>query len=280
METALVSKNFWGDELYQKRAREALPILVRQAICGETIHYSQLASELNIPNARNLNYVLGCIGNTLQEESEAHGVELPPIQCLVVNKETGLPGEGVGQFISNVDFRALNKKQRHVLVQSQLAKIYAFPDWLKVLEVLGLQPPQFTTILKQQIGFSGGEGERHNALKRYIAENPHFIGLAKSLPKGDIEYYLPSGDSVDVMFVWRNQFIAVEVKSRISTTEDLVRGMFQCIKYQSVTEAMLGVQGLPQNVRTILVLESKMPLGLKKVQHMLGIEIIDEVEMP
>lgn len=65
METAQLSDTFWGDKLYQQRAREALPLLVRQAVVGETIFYSQLASEMNMPNARNLNFVLGCIGNTL-----------------------------------------------------------------------------------------------------------------------------------------------------------------------------------------------------------------------
>jgi len=59
---------------------------------------------------------------------------------------------------------------------------------------------------------------------------------------------------------------------------DVSRGLFQCVKYQSVTEAMLGVQGLPQNVRTVLVLGSKLPSSLKTTQHMLGIEVIDEIK--
>jgi len=47
-----------GSKLYQQRARRTLPLLVRQAEAGETIPYSALAAELQMPNARNLNFVL------------------------------------------------------------------------------------------------------------------------------------------------------------------------------------------------------------------------------
>ncbi|WP_254318854.1 hypothetical protein [Vibrio cholerae] len=129
METAEIAENFWGDKLYQQRARKALPFLVRQAIVGETIFYSDLAEELEMPNARNLNYVLGCIGTTLEELAEETEEEIPPIQCLVVNKATELPGEGIGLFISDKDFKKLSKKQKKKIVDSQLTKIYSYPDW-------------------------------------------------------------------------------------------------------------------------------------------------------
>ena len=38
--------------LYQRRAFSALPLLVRQAQAGRTIHYEQLARELGMPNLR------------------------------------------------------------------------------------------------------------------------------------------------------------------------------------------------------------------------------------
>ena len=164
METAEVSESFWGDKLYQQRAREALPLLVRQALVGEKIFYSQLADEMNMPNARNLNYVLGCIGSTLIELGEELDIEIPPIQCLVVNKTTELPGEGIGWFISDSDFRKLNKKQKKVVVDSQLAKIYAFPDWLSILKLLGLKKPDFPALPRQKPRKGGGKGEAHKAL--------------------------------------------------------------------------------------------------------------------
>ncbi|WP_233418111.1 hypothetical protein [Vibrio cholerae] len=88
---------------------------------------------------------------------------------------------------------------------------------------------------------------------------------------------MPSGDSVDVMFSYRKQMVAVEVKSRISDVADINRGLFQCVKYQAVTEAMLGTQGKPQNVQTLLVLESSFPKELIPLKNMLGVKVIADV---
>ena len=113
MEPAKIAEPISGDKLYQQRARAALPILVRQAQAGTPIFYSELALELGMPNPRNLNYVLGSIGQTLKALSAGGGTEVPPIQCLVINKNTGLPGEGIGWFITDKeDFRKLPKKQQ------------------------------------------------------------------------------------------------------------------------------------------------------------------------
>jgi hypothetical protein len=68
-ETARIAKGILGEKLYQKRARAALPILVRQATAQQKITYGDLAEELSIPNARNLNYVLGSVGITLLDLS-------------------------------------------------------------------------------------------------------------------------------------------------------------------------------------------------------------------
>lgn len=99
MATAKISSPISGDKLYQERARAALPILARQAKAGSTLFYSDLAQELGMPNPRNLNYVLGSIGQTLEHLSKQWKKKIPPIQALVVNKSTGLPGEGVGWFL-------------------------------------------------------------------------------------------------------------------------------------------------------------------------------------
>ena len=93
-----------GEKLYHERARVTLPYLVRQAKSGQTIYYSDLAKEVGIPNPRNLNYALDSIGNALVTLGENTKTEIPPIQCLVVNKSQGLPGEGISWFISPTDF--------------------------------------------------------------------------------------------------------------------------------------------------------------------------------
>ena len=278
METAKVAKGIWGDKLYQQRAREALPLLVRQATVGETIFYSHLADEMKMSNARNLNYVLGCIGETLIELSEEHKITIPPIQCLAVNKKNELPGEGIGWFISRTDFKQLSKKQKKIIVDSKLAEIYSFKNWLDILDMLGLDKPTYPLIPKNTTRKKrGGEGKAHKELKEYIALNPMIIGLPPSCQKGETEFSLPSGDSIDVVFSHKKQMIAVEVKSRISDISDINRGLFQCVKYQAVSEAMLSTQGKPSNVRTILVLESEFPPELREIKHMLGVEVIHNI---
>lgn len=145
METAKIAEPIWGDKLYQQRAREAFPILVRQSIAGQPIFYSDLADELQMPNPRNLNYVLGSIGQTLQNLSLEWQEKIPPINCIVINKSTGLPGEGVGWFIDDKNkFETLPRKNQRAIVDVELQNIYAYRRWLEILHLLGLEYQQTT----------------------------------------------------------------------------------------------------------------------------------------
>lgn len=278
MKSTEAFKVIWGDKLYHQRAREAFPLLVRQALMGETIFYSDLAEEMGMPNERNLNYVLGCIGNTLLEIAKHRGQDIPPIQCLVVNKATQLPGEGFDSFISDTNFEKLDKKRKRIMVDIYLNNIYSYPCWYEILDQLGLDRPTFPSIIFPiSVYYGGGEGEQHKQLKEFVANNPAIVGLPTSCSKGRTEFALLSGDSLDVMFSWRDELIAVEVKSSISNMSDINRGLYQCVKYQAVLEAMLGVQGKPKNVRTVLILESSFPKELISTKNMLGIEVLSDV---
>ena len=138
LSTSDKAKTIFGDplddSLYQKRARAALPILVRQALAGEPIVYEDLAKELKMPNPRNLNFVLGSIGNTLSELGEKWPEKIPPIQALVVNKETALPGEGVHFFDEKMDL-----SQKKAIVRTKWEEVYKYQKWLDVLDKLGIQ---------------------------------------------------------------------------------------------------------------------------------------------
>jgi len=228
-----------GDKLYQLRARQTLPYLVRQAKAGQTISYSELASELNYKNPRSFNYILGAIGNSLLELSNLHYIEIPPIQCIVVNKNTRLPGEGLEGFL-NTDFSNLTKRQQEILIDMQLAKVYTFNQWDWILSLLGLEPlveDLQVELDKAKNILGGGESEDHRKFKEWISKNPQAIGLKGTLSNGETEYKLPSGDSIDILFMDKDLLIAVEVKSKISKKEDILRGLFQCIKYKKVLEA-------------------------------------------
>lgn len=287
MEYPKPEKPIFGDRLYQQRARIALPLLVRQAEAGMTITYSDLALELGMPNPRNLNYVLGSIGETLQSLSKEWGEKVPPIQCLVINKNTGLPGEGVGWFLADTDvapqfqnYKNLPNRQQRDIVNKQLHFVFAYKRWRDVLQMLDLKPlaSDFLDLLKvtPQRG-GGGESENHRLLKEFVASHPEVIGLPKGTPKGKPEHLLPSGDSLDVSFQGADDWIGVEVKSSISNDPDIVRGLFQCVKYRAVMEAVQRARALPQNSRTILVLENKFPDHILPLKNILGVEIVEGV---
>lgn len=281
MSTAKISEPISGEKAYQVRARAALPLLVRQAKAGAPIFYSDLAEELGMPNPRNLNYVLGSIGQSLERLSKSWKHKVPPIQCLVVNKNSGLPGEGIGWFlVKKEDFATLSLRQKRAIVEAELQNVFSYTHWNDVLKTLELEPTtsDFSPfVTKATGGFGGGESEDHKALKAYVALNPTVIKLSANTPNGITEFPLPSGDSLDVSFNGKKVWIAAEVKSSISTEGDIVRGLFQCVKYRAVMEAVLLTESKPQNARALLVLESKFPKSLIPLRNMLGVEVVEGV---
>lgn len=128
-------------------------------------------------------------------------------------------------------------------------------------------------------GGNGGEGPEHEKLKEHVKQTPRILGLPQAAA-AESEYRLESHDSVDVMFSYGGQMVCVEVKSKISDTADIRRGIFQCVKYKAVTEAMLKAKGKEPNVRSALVLGGRLPRDLKDTQKKLCIETIEDVKAP
>lgn len=284
---SIYGDNMHGKRLYQKRAREALPVLVRQAEAREKIFYGDLAEELNIPNPKTLNFPLGSIGKTLQEIGKSWKEKIPPIQCLVVNKNTGLPGEGISGFISDEnEFRKLSTGKKDALVRGVLAKVFGYDKWDSVLEELGLEPALIPESVIQEVAKSalskrgsGGEGREHKKLKQYIENNPQSIGIGARNWETEIEKDLPSGDFIDVSFESKRRWIGVEVKSKISDEGDIQRGLYQCVKYQAVMKAYSSVQPRQKDVKVILALGCKLPKRLISVRNTLGVEVVENVKV-
>ncbi len=67
--------------------------------------------------------------------------------------------------------------------------------------------------------------------------NPQWVGLPNSLSPGEVEVSLHSGDSLDVLFFDSNRRIAVEVKGASAPVGEVIRGLFQCVKYEAVLDA-------------------------------------------
>ena len=96
--------------LQRKRAAAAWKVLAKRANKGDSpLTYGQLCSQLGGLNPRVAQWFLGKIQNYCDKHA------LPPLQALVVNANTRLPGPGyVGSARTPVEHnRALQRVNRH-----------------------------------------------------------------------------------------------------------------------------------------------------------------------
>jgi len=59
--------------------------------------------------------------------------------------------------------------------------------------------------------------------------------------------------------------------------EDILCGLFQCVKHQALLEASLSVLGKSMNVAILLALGTAFPSVLVPVKNVLGINVIDKI---
>ena len=90
-----------GTEWTSHIARLALPILLWVAKKGRTITYKQLAEELQARHGESIKRRMtlygkpaGKIGDTLIMLAEEWQEDVPPVNAIVVNAQTELPGKG------------------------------------------------------------------------------------------------------------------------------------------------------------------------------------------
>ena len=170
-ETASKAKTMYGNDLYQRRARVALPQLIGLASQGGKIYYEDLATTLGISNPRLLNYVLGSVGQTLLALGRRWRKRIPLIQCLVINKANELPGEGVGFFIEKRRYKQLTNAERHEEVDKIHKEIWRYPTWDKVLDELMLDSPSRTAVTRirkasRRQGGGYGDPEKNRCVER------------------------------------------------------------------------------------------------------------------
>ena len=130
----------------------------------------------------------------------------------------------------------------------------------------------------QSFGY-GGEGDSHKELKEYIFNNPNVIGIEEYTEK-QTEHILLSADRIDVWFkLADDSCVAVEVKSHKSTEADILRGIFQCVKYKAIMDAEDKVHRSEASNSSILVLGGTLSEHNKYYSDMLGVTVIDNVKI-
>jgi hypothetical protein len=164
-----------------------------------------------------------------------------------------------------------------------------YPRWDGVLTHFGLEPVVLArskslqaiakSVGEPKYGGVGGESEDHRRLKEYVKENPQLLGISRSL-RGKTEYMFLSNDEIDVLFKCSPAWVGVEVKGVRSDPPDIMRGIFQCIKYRALIEASQRYEQVEVDSRVVLVLGGTLPPELRSVVGLLDIEFVEDVKVP
>ena len=257
---------------------QSIPILVRWAENGITTNtYGDLIKELGMTKFSGIGYTLGCIEDVLSALRKKTGKSIPTLNALIRGKD-GLPSSGFKYVYPDYDSYPKNVKK--ALVDAENAKTIKYDNWDTVLQLLCLKPSVINTQKDEEAIRTNkhtgiGEGPQHKELKEYIYKHPESIGI-RNVVMSDTEYTLLSGDRIDVYFELKNGTrIAVEVKSIISADDDILRGLFQCVKYKSILDAENKIHGLLSNNLSLLVLEGTLSESNQQVKDSLGINVIE-----
>jgi hypothetical protein len=174
-----------------------------------------------------------------------------------------------------------NEKKIFVLGLNKEAIEYQQWDW--VLSALGLTPSVIdttaseTAIRSGKFYGGGGEGPDHKKLKEYIYNHPEVIGI-KDIKKRDMEHILLSGDRLDVYFELADgSKVAVEIKPSTSPDADVMRGLYQCVKYKTILDAEDKVHGNKANNSAILVIGGELSPENRKVRNTLGVKALENM---
>lgn len=255
-----------------------IPILVRWAQSGVTTNtYGDLIKELGMDRFSGIGHVLGCVEDVIMELRTKTGEVIPTLNALVKGKN-GLPSLGFNYVYPDYDSYPVTVKI--ALVNDKDKKATEYPYWDTILQLLCLKPSILNCEINEGLIRNGsyhgvGEGPQHKALKQFIFEHPEAIGL-NNVTFRDTEYILLSGDRLDVYFEQDyGGRIAVEVKSRVSPEDDILRGLYQCVKYKAVLDAESKVHGLFSNNRVYLVVEGRLSDSNLQIKDTLGVSVIE-----
>ena len=267
--------------------------LVDAALRRTTLTYGEALLRLekeigfsSIGRATRLGVPAGCLMGDIHEISE----NAPLLNVLLVLQSDDMPSTGAGGFMAEYfgvtklgeeNIRYNEPKLWRKYFERAADEVYAYPNWQKLLDrVYPSKTGYKSGLLSALTPLAGtekegiprgrkGEGPAHKSLRLWARDNPgRVIKLAKGC-RSETEVELPSGDRVDVIYCTEKITFAVEVKSRISNEADFERGVYQCVKYRAVLQAMDPRQ--EADIRVILVTEKELPGYLKERMKNFGI---------
>ena len=258
----------------KEKVKQIIPILVGWAKAGVTDKtYGDLNKLIGYKSGLNsgIGHMLGASDLVLKRLQELTGEDIPTPNSLVCNANSGIPSDGLS-FVTKESYEKMSKKDKKKFIFQLNAVAIHYDKWDWVLAQLGLKPKISSSDVEEirsgKVHGYGGEGVEHKELKEYIASHPALVGAKE---KGITEYILLSGDRLDVWFP--NSKIAVEVKPSTSPDADVLRGLFQCVKYKATIEAEAAVMGEKPEAKVILVIGGHLSQSNKGIQQTLGISV-------
>ena len=232
---------------------------------------------------------MGAPAGRLMHDIQAVEADAPLLNVLLVRQGDDMPGEGAGSFMAarfgkaelgEKGIRQRRPKLWRKYFEKAASEVYAYSGWPDLFrkaygttyqpDTGPLSPfdPAAGTEKDGQKPGGGGEGANHKFLRLWVKNNPNQI-TSESHLRAETEVVLKSADRVDVVYFLKDATLAIEVKSNDSNELDLERGIYQCIKYRAVMQAM--DPRTASNVSALLVTEQPLPGHLKELAKRLEV---------
>lgn len=266
-------------EATRKNVRLMIPVMIHWAKTGHNEHtYGDLAHAIGKSKFLGIGHALYFVQQVLDNLSTKSCREIPTLNSLCKNAKTMLPSEGF-EFVSP-QYNDLDENGKRVFVKGLDSNAMNFPHWDWVLKELELKEAvPFTEeqleAIKNPRCIYDGEGEEHKALKYYICQHPESINY-KDVDFAETEHILPSGDRLDVYFELSDgTHVAIEVKPGISPDQDIARGVFQCVKYYAVMDALRNIECKDYEINVLLVTAGKISSQNKVLAEELDVEYVE-----
>jgi len=260
--------------LTREKVKQIIPILVGWAKAGITNKtYGDLNKLIGYKSGLNssIGHMLGSSDLVLKRLQELTGEDIPTPNSLVCNSNSGIPSDGLS-FVTKEAYEDMSKEDKKKFIKQLNAVAVHYDKWDWVLAQLGLKSSISSTDIEEirsgKVHGFGGEGSEHKEIKEYIASHPALVGAKEN---GISEHILLSGDRLDVWFP--SSKIAVEVKPSTSPDSDVLRGLFQCVKYKATLDAEAAVMGEKPEAKVILVIGGHLSKSNKEVQRTLGVSV-------
>lgn len=276
--------NIISTVIHTKRSQELvgqiIPILVGWAKYGlSNKTYGDLIHALGYTRYSGIGEQLGNVEIVMRELRKRTGEEVPTLNALVKTPKEGIPSDGFDFVYPN--YNGLNLSEKQVFVAGINEQAYNYKKWDWVLDQLGLQPSKIITEQELEaisVHGGGGEGKEHKAIKEYVYKQPESLGIT-GVTRKETEHPLPSGDRLDVYFETADSRYAIEVKPSTSPEDDITRGIFQCVKYKAVLEAMRKVDYGRYAISSLLIVVGSMSDRNKQLAEALEVKYVEYLKI-